>query len=170
MLQALKCLDAKLTGPLQLLVGGGAAMLMLYDFPFSTLDIDAVIYNSTLKEADILPFLHDVARELSLPKDWLNSYFGVFLYSLPKDYGQRLVKVYYGKYLKAVGLGKEDLLILKCMAGRAKDRSHAASLLKQGADVDFVECHLHHLVARGIPKAEAAVDFFDDLLNDLGKQ
>ncbi len=169
---ALADLDRRLakkapTGPIKLLIGGGAAMLLLYHFPMATSDIDGVVFQSPLSQADINPFVYEIASERNLPRDWLNPYFGAFLYALPKDYGKRLLPIYDGPYLKAYGLGKEDLLILKCMAGRGKDRGHALALLKAGANADFVETHLHSLLEKGIPRTQEAIDFFDALLDSL---
>lgn len=46
MTKALRALDERLKTPVQLLVGGGAAMLLLYHFPIATLDIDALIWRT----------------------------------------------------------------------------------------------------------------------------
>lgn len=169
MLEALGHLDKKLTREVKLLIGGGAAMLLVYDFPVATLDIDALVFRSPFHLRELAPQIHAVARELSIPYDWLNGYFETFLYTLPPDYDKRLKKVYAGKNLKAFALGLEDLLILKCFAGREKDIPHARSIMKRKIDLDLVDRHLQNLIEKKIPKALEAADFFDDLRSELRK-
>lgn len=167
-LQAFTLLDNKMGESAKLLLGGGGALVFAYDFPLATLDLDAVFFQSRITEADVFHEIQKVASELDLPKDWLNPYFGTFLYTLPKDYDSRLKQVFHGKNLKVYALGLEDLLILKCFAGREKDIGHARALIKKGANTDFVISHLRTLVDAGLPKAQQACDFLDDLLDELG--
>lgn len=166
MLEAFKLIDTKLKKPIKWLLGGGGAMLLAYQFPVSTQDIDAVIYKSELTLMDIHVDVQAVALELSLPKDWLNSYFEVFLYTLPTDYETRLKTVFTGTNVTVNALGLEDLLILKCFAGREKDIGHARALIKKGADINFVQKHVRKLIDARIPKAQDASDFLDDLLDE----
>ena len=167
MIAAFAALDAKVKVPLQFLLGGGGAMVLAYQFPVATQDLDAILIKSTLTEGDIHSEIQEVATELALPKDWLNPYFGTFLFTLPKTYADRLKNVFSGQFIFVEALGKEDLLVLKCFAGRDKDISHAMALLKKGANIDFVETHLRALVDLRIPGAQAACDFFDDLVDSL---
>lgn len=167
MLKAFICLDKKILQHAKLLLGGGGAMVLAYDFPLATLDLDALFFQCDVSEADVFKEIQEVAAELDLPKDWLNPYFGTFLYTLPSDYQKRLKKVFSGKKLTVYALGLEDLLILKCFAGREKDISHARALVKKGADTRFVEKHIHDLIDRHIPKAKEANDFLSDLLDEI---
>lgn len=166
MLEAFRLIDIKLKKPIKWLLGGGGAMLLAYQFPVSTQDIDAVIYKSDLTLADIHADVQAVALELSLPKDWLNSYFEVFLYTLPADYETRLKTVFTGTHVTVNALGLEDLLILKCFSGREKDIGHARALIKKGADINFVQKHVRKLIDARIPKGQDAADFLDDLLDE----
>ena len=166
MLEALVELDQRMNQSAKLLLGGGGAMLLAYNFPLSTQDIDAVFYKSPIKESDVHDDILAVADKLDLPKDWLNPYFENFLYTLPSDYETRLQNVYTGKYLTVNALSKEDLLILKCFAGREKDVGHARALIKRGADVDFVRNHIFKMIDAKMPKAHEATDFLDDLTDE----
>jgi hypothetical protein len=56
--------------------------------------------------------------------------------------------VFLGKNIKAQALGKEDLLIMKCFAGRQKDIPHARALVKSGADIQLVEEHIRSLIQK----------------------
>lgn len=107
--------------------------------------------------------LNKSAKSLTCPPDWLNPYFLTFTHTLPQDYGQRLIKVFDGRSLEALALGREDLLIMKCFAGRAKDIAHARALIKAGANIKFVEKHIESLKKKRIPGTDKALDFLDDL-------
>ncbi|MBX7148023.1 hypothetical protein K1X76_02970 [bacterium] len=168
MLNAFKALDSKLKTQAKLLLGGGGAMVLAYDFPLATHDLDALFYQSSITEADVEKEIIEVADELGIPKDWLNSHFQTFLYTLPKNYPTRLKTIYEGPHLKVDALGKEDLLILKCFAGRDKDIPHAKALIKKGADPDIAEAHIKEMAEKNIPKAEEAKEFLTNILDDLG--
>ena len=163
MKKALKALDHEIPELLQLLVGGGAAFVLAHQIPLSTSDIDAIPFKTKMTMPEVDHYAKEVARKLKIPTDWLNNYFVTFTYSLPKDYGERLVPVFKGKKLNAVALGKEDLLIMKCFAGREKDIPHARLLLKKKPDTKLVAKHLHQCLEEGLPKAQEAIDFFYDL-------
>lgn len=164
---ALKALDAKLSLPTKLLIGGGAAMLLAHGFPVSTMDIDGVLFQSEMTQADLDPLVKQVAQEMHIPADWLNSYFNTFLYPLPADYAERLIEIYHGVHLRVLALSMEDLLILKCFAGRPKDQSHARALLRKISRRDIVDEHLQQLLERHVPGAESAVAFYDDLIDEV---
>jgi hypothetical protein len=165
MRQALEKLDEILEIPLTLIVGGGGAMILAYHFPLSTLDIDAVPKGMDVAELD--KYVKQVAAILSLPPDWLNPYFVTFSHTLPADYGSRLVEVFCGKKLTALALSKEEMLIMKCFAHRQKDVAHAKALIKAHANIKQVERHIESLVTKRIPGAEAALDFLDDVTEQL---
>lgn len=168
-IETLVSLDGLISKPLKLLVAGGGAMILAHQYPLATYDMDAIPFQSdwTIGELDIV--VKKVAELLNLSPDWLNPYFATFSYVLPKDYHKRLISIYEGKYLRAVALGAEDLLIMKCFAGRGKDVGHARYLLKKCKHIDFVEKHLEHLLEEGFPKAQETLDFFDEIKSQVGK-
>jgi hypothetical protein len=161
MIRALESLDRLITRPLTLILGGGGAMLLAYKFPLATQDLDAYPKGMELSELD--PLIKKVAQELDLSPDWLNPYFSTFAFTLPSDYGDRLVEVFHGKWLKTMALGREDLLIMKCFAHRPKDVGHAKTLVKQKANLAFVDNHLQVLLEKNIPGTQQAIDFFNDV-------
>lgn len=168
MQEALKALDRHLPSKAIILIGGGSAMLLAYHIPLTTSDIDGLILSGPLTAAELDPLVKRVAKELGLSPHWYNDYFNTFTFSLPKDFRERLVPVYKGKNLTALALGKEDLLIMKCFAGREKDIGHARSLIRKGVDTEMVVRHLESLIAKGIPKSEEALSFVNDLLDEEG--
>jgi len=158
---AFRALDARVEAPVTLIVGGGTAMMLAYGLPVRTRDVDA--YTATGHLDDLAPALRDVARELGLSSDWLNPYFETFTHVLPPDYGSRLREVFAGGRVRVMALGVEDLLIMKCFAGREKDVGHARALLKKGPDLALVDGRIQQLIEKGIKGAREAGDFLDDL-------
>lgn len=169
MLKAFRDLDGRLGRPVEIQIGGGAAMLLGYGVPLSTMDIDGLLVHTEVTPAEIDPLVKKVAQELKINPHWFNSYFGTFTYTIPKDYEVRLVKIYSGRNLKVFAFGLEDLLIMKCFSGREKDIGHARALVKKGADLDFVDEHIQALEGKGIPGAKEALDFLDDVRDQVGK-
>lgn len=168
MKRALAALDRRLDQPTKLLIGGGAAMLLAHGFPLSTMDIDGLVYQSALTQAELDPHVKAVAAELNIPSDWLNPYFNTFLYTLPPDFKDRLCEIFTGRHLTVLALGAEDLLILKCFAGRPKDVPHARALYRTMVHHDMVDQHLHHLVEKNVPGAREAWDFFSEIEDTAG--
>ena len=141
-------------------------MMLAHGFSISTMDIDALVFRSEMSQAELDPLVKEVATELGLPGDWLNSYFNTFLFALPADYADRLLVIYQGTLLTALALSVEDLLVLKCMARREKDVPHARALLKKSRALSVVEKQLNYLAGKRIPGAEEALDFFDELQDE----
>jgi len=166
-LQAFESLDHRLTEPCRLVLGGGTAMILAHGHPVSTTDADVFPVRGSL--SDLAPHALAVARELGLEPDWLNPWFTTFTHVLPGDYGARLITVFDGAHLRVDALGAEDLLVMKCFAGRDKDRPHTIRLLKQAKDLDIVDRQLSNLIEKRIPGAEKAADLFDDLRERVGR-
>ncbi len=158
---AFRALDARLEQPVTLVVGGGTAMMLAYGLQVRTTDVDAYPVRGRLDE--IAPHVRAVARELGLAPDWVNPHYETFAHVLPADYGARLREVFAGERLLVMALGVEDLLVMKCFAGREKDVGHARALLKRSPDLRIVERRIEELVERGVPGALDAADFLDDL-------
>lgn len=166
-LRAFAALDARLREPVRLVLGGGTAMILAHGHPIATSDADAFPVRGTLSE--IAPYASAVAKELDLEPDWLNPWFTTFTHVLPSDYASRLVRVFTGSKLEVDALGAEDLLVMKCFAGRDKDRPHILRLLKQANDLDLVDRHLSTLIDKRIQHAQRAADLFDDLRERVGR-
>lgn len=169
MRQALHRLDELLVerkcDPVTLIVGGGGAMILAHGFPLGTTDIDAVPTGMELADLDLL--VKQIAAEHKLAPDWLNPYFATFAHVLPEDYGDRLVDILNGQRLRARALGRDEMLIMKCFAHRQKDVGHAKALIRGGARVKFAEAQIDALAAKRIPGTEAALDFLQDVLEQL---
>jgi hypothetical protein len=165
MREALKSLSSKINKPVQLIIGGGGAMILAHHLALATTDIDGIPKGIELGDLDQL--VKEVSQELNIPKDWLNPYFSTFTHVLPSDYGSRLVSVCQYPNLEVLALSKEDLLIMKCFAGRQKDVVHMKALLKQGPKLAVVEAQLEQLIRNRIPGAQDALDFLDDVRDQM---
>jgi hypothetical protein len=144
-----------------LVVGGGTAMMLAHGLAVRTADVDAYPVSGRLD--DLGPVIREVGREVGLAPDWLNPHFETFAHVLPADYGSRLREVFAGERLRVVALGVEDLLVMKCFAGREKDVGHARALLRLRPDLSIVERRIEELAERRVPGALDAADFLDDL-------
>jgi len=158
---AFKALDARLPGPMTLVVGGGTAMMLAYGIPVRTTGVDACPVSGWLD--DLAPLVREVGRDTGLAPDWLDPHFETFAHVLPADHGSRLLEVFAGDRLRVMALGLEDLLIMKCFAGRERDVGHARALLRYEPDLATVERRIDELVERRMPGALDAADFLDDL-------
>jgi hypothetical protein len=145
----------------RLVAGDDTAMFLAYRLPVRTTDVDACPVGATIDE--LAPHVRAVAKDLGLAADWINPHYETFAHVLPADYATRLKPVFEGKRLRVLALGAEDLLIMKCFAGREKDVGHARALLKRDPDLGVVERRIEELVERGVPGAADAADFLDDL-------
>ncbi len=169
MIQAFEALDKELTKKAEILIGGGAAMLLAHDIPLSTMDIDGVLMKSVVTPAELDPLVKKVGSDLKIGAHWFNDYINSFTYTVPKDFRSRLVTVFTGKNLTVVALGKEDLLIMKCFSGREKDISHARTLVKKGTDTKIVKAHIEQLGKKGLHRAKEALKFLEDVCESVGE-
>jgi hypothetical protein len=168
MRRALALLDARLEQSARLVIGGGAAMTLAYDHPLATQDVDAFAARGGLRIGELDALARQVAQELNVAPDWLNAHFETFAGVLPADYATRLRNVYSGKHLQVDALGPEDLLIMKCFAGRDKDRPHARKLIRLATDLGIVDRQLELLASKRYLGAQKAADYFDDLRDEAG--
>jgi hypothetical protein len=164
LLMAFAALDEALPESVTLIVGGGGAMLLAHGLPVATADVDAYPAAGGMSIEQLDPLVKKVADAQGLPRDWLNPYYQTFSYVLPQDYGARLVDVFAGQRLRVRSLGVEDILIMKCFAGRAKDKAHARALLRLSPDLEIVNRRLNEAMEMRLPRALDAADFFDDLM------
>lgn len=167
-LKALQCLDQALEKNglpyTRMTVGGGASMLLAHGFPGKTNDVDAVPTKGAAFE-EIKSLAEEIAKELGIAHDWLNPYYQTFTVYLPADAKDRTTVIYNGRSLVVESLGPEDVLIMKLMAGRSKDRAHIKHLLRKSKmDLSVVENRLQALKDQNLYKKEAikALDLLDE--------
>ena len=161
-LKAMKRLDELAPHSFEMIVGGGAAMMCAYDCPLTTVDMD-VVFKYISGERLEKP-VRQIAREMNLPGNWLNSWYAGFTHYLPSDFNRRLKLIFQGQKITARALGAEDMLILKCCAHRTKDTGHARVLIRRKADHIFVMKHLEKLMEQKRIFNEKPLEFLEDIL------
>lgn len=167
-LKALDLLDQKLFhasfDKIQMAVGGGGSMMLNHNYDGMTMDIDAVPTNIEFEE--MKPYIEEVGREMNLSPDWINPYYGAFTHYLPADMKTRTKKIFEGKVLNVQALGAEDIIIMKLMAGRNKDRPHLFHLKKLKPNLAIIEKRLEELKKIHPKEADIALDFFDEVFGE----
>jgi len=113
----------------EIILVGGASMLINYGFRDRTYDVDAIIYaESSMKDA-----INAVGDKYSLPNGWLNTDF-----RRTKSYTPRLIEVslYYKTFSNVVSIrtvASEYLIAMKLMSGRKykNDLSDIVGILRE---------------------------------------
>lgn len=160
-IKAFKLLDKMIGDRIQaqviITVGGGGAMILLHEYQEATSDIDGIV-NKAANE--VKEFSEEIAKKLHISHDWLNPHFNAFTYYLPSDAGSRIENVFQGEFLTVKSLGVEDILIMKFMAGREKDRPHIKYLLNKSPNLKIIEDRLYELEKINKATAEKALEMF----------
>jgi hypothetical protein len=168
-LEALKLLNLKLAqhhfAKVILVVGGGGSMILEHGYRGSTADIDAVTVGSDFES--LKPLMAEIAIELKISADWLNPYYSAFTLYLPTDAKKRMKTTYSGSHLTVQSLGAEDVLIMKLMAGRAKDLPHIRHLMKKKIETAIISSRLEELRTLFPELAEKALDLFDEISEEM---
>ncbi|MEN9634687.1 MAG: hypothetical protein RL077_3091 [Verrucomicrobiota bacterium] len=136
---------------------GGTVMMIAYDCRTATKDVDAVFHPVGVIE----PLIRQVAVELKLPEDWMNSGVKAFV-------GAREAREKFSE-LEIPGLvltrpSAEYLLAMKCLAARLP------TLFRAG-DVDDIKFLIRKLRLRSIEEIDAIVgDYYGDRRLENGKR
>jgi hypothetical protein len=150
-------LCAKKNSRVEIAIYGGTVMMLAYDCREATKDIDAIFHPPEVVE----PLIKQVAREQSLPEDWMNSGVGSFL-------AGREERIQFTQ-LQIPGLAitrpsAKYLLAMKCRAGRMPTPFRAGDL----ADIKFL---LRELSIRSMAEVDAiAADFYGAQALEPGKR
>lgn len=139
-------LDARLSAAFDVVIVGGAAMILHFGASRATRDVDVIVLRGNLRQ--LRRAVAAVAAEAGLPDDWLNDGAKGFVGALPPDFLTRLQPLGYPfKNLRLYALGLPDQVALKIIALRAQDLEDLALLLPQVNDADrkHVVAAMHHL-------------------------
>jgi hypothetical protein len=128
LVDALRALDRELSEPCDVVLFGGAAMILHFDAARATADVDALLLagdGRAFRRA-----VENVASKLHLPRSWLNDAVKGFADLLPDDFRKRLAPLELGlRCLTLLSLGRPDLLIMKLAALREQDLEDIELLL-----------------------------------------
>ncbi len=141
----------------EIAIYGGRVMMIAYDCRKATKDIDAIFHPAGAIE----PLIRQVAAEMNLPEDWMNSGVKTFV-------GAREAREEFAE-LQIPGLvltrpGPEYLLAMKCLAARLP------TLFRAG-DVEDIKFLVRKLRLRSIKEVDAIVaDYYVDQRLENGKR
>ena len=131
--EVLHRLDELLSSSFELIVIGGAAMILHFGASRATRDIDVLVLTGS--EAELRKRAKDVAYEYDLPKEWLNDAAKGFAVILPPDFGKRLsILPFSFQHLKLYALGTAEQVAMKIVALREQDLEDLELLLPQLSD------------------------------------
>ena len=135
LLQMMQELDRELTTPCDLVLVGGAAMILHFGAHRATHDIDALVLRGdvqTLRQA-----IKTVAQQHNLPEDWLNEAVKGFADILPPDFYHRLTPLPLSlKRLRVYALGRAEQTAMKIVALREQDLEDLEILLPEMTEED----------------------------------
>ena len=141
----------------EIAIYGGTVMMLAYDCRAATKDIDAIFHPPEV----VAPLIAQVARELGLPEDWMNS--GVESFAARHE--ERIAFA----QLQIPGLtvtrpSAKYLLAMKCRAGRLPTPFRAGDM----ADIAFL---LRELSIRSITEVDAiTAEFYGTPALEPGKR
>ena len=116
----LRDLDRRLSAPCDVIVVGGAAMILWFGANRATRDIDVIPLRGGWTE--VRRGAEAVARDRGLPLDWIADAAKAFADVLPPDSSDRLIPLDLGlTQLRAFIPGLPDLVALKAVALREQD-------------------------------------------------
>ena len=133
--ETLQALDQRLTSPCDLLLVGGAAMILHFGAGRATRDVDAILLRGDL--AQLRQAIVAVGRERKLPEDWLNDAVKGFADILPSDFDRRLVPLELPlERLRLYAPGLPDQVAMKIVALREQDLEDLELLLPELSEAD----------------------------------
>ncbi len=124
------------------LIVGGAALALTSSLPpgRTTLDCDVMVYEPEEAEKAVEDAAKTAGRAFGLPDRWFNSDVQWHEASLAEGWHER--RRFVGTYgrLRIFAAGREDLIVMKLISGRAQDLQDVETLIRAD-DVAFVrEC------------------------------
>jgi alkanesulfonate monooxygenase SsuD/methylene tetrahydromethanopterin reductase-like flavin-dependent oxidoreductase (luciferase family) len=130
LMQVLRRLDERLSSSVDLILVGGAAMILHFGASRATRDIDVLVLRGN--PAELRQAARDVAREFKLPEDWLSDAAKGFADILPPDFYHRLVPLEFPfQHLRLYALGRPEQVAMKIVALREQDLEDLELLLPQ---------------------------------------
>ncbi len=148
LVQVLRDLDSHLVTDCEMVVIGGAAMILHFGAPRTTRDVDVLVIKgepATFRESVLA-----VARERGLPDGWMSDAAKGFADILPPDFQQRLVPLEFNlRHLRLYALGLPEQAAMKIVALREQDLEDLELLMPHMTEEERqVLVRIAHHVAR----------------------
>ncbi len=144
--EILRDLDAQLSSACDVLLVGGAAMILHFGASRATRDVDALVLRGDV--AELRRAVQRVARTHDLPEDWMNDAVKGFADILPRDFYRRLVPLDLSlQRLRLYVPGRPELVAMKVVALREQDLEDLELLLPQlsASDRDTLVAIMEHV-------------------------
>jgi len=148
LIDLLKELDAALPSPHDVVLVGGAAMILHFGALRATRDIDVLVLRGDVRE--LREAVRRVALEHNLPEDWVNDAVKGFADILPPDFYHRLAPIELPlQRLRLYVLGRAEQAALKIVALREQDLEDLEILLPamSPAEREVLLRIMHHVSA-----------------------
>ena len=130
LIEVLRELDERLSSSFDVILLGGAAMILLFGASRATRDVDVLVLRGDLTE--LRGAVKAVARERDLPEDWMSDAAKGFADILPPDFYHRLVPLeFMFQRLRFYALGRPEQVAMKIVALREQDLEDLELLLPQ---------------------------------------
>jgi hypothetical protein len=146
LIDILQELDRRLSTSCDVVLVGGAAMILHFGASRATRDVDILLLRGDL--ADLRLAATKVAHDHNLPEDWLNDAVKGFADILPRDFYLRLVPLDIAfQHVHLYVLGSPDQAAMKIVALREQDLEDLEILLPRlsEADKNTLVTIMHHV-------------------------
>jgi len=128
LVKVLLTLDERLSSSFDVILIGGAAMILHFGASRATRDVDVLVLRGDLTE--LRRAVKTVAHERDLPEDWMSDAAKGFADILPPDFYHRLVPLQFAfQHLRLYALGQPEQVAMKIVALREQDLEDLELLL-----------------------------------------
>ena len=138
--QALEALGRLCSPGTNVVLVGGAALILGYGVARTTHDIDVLV--ATPRLAEFGRAIEQVAEQLDLATRWINDGAKAYGEVLPDDFGDRLTDIGRFGHLSVAAVSRRDLLLLKLHALRPEDLEDVDALEPTPEEIAFVRAQL----------------------------
>lgn len=135
LIEIIKDLDNDVATSFDIILIGGAAMILYFEAKRTTNDVDVFILRGEASE--LRKAVKIVAENHKLPEDWLNDAAKGFAGILLSDFYHRLIPLDYKfKNIRLYALGRPELAALKIIALREQDLEDLELLMPKITETD----------------------------------
>jgi hypothetical protein len=135
LIEVLRDLDRCLLFSYDIVLVGGAAMILYFGASRATRDVDVLLLRGDVTE--LRQAVRIVAQEHDLPEDWLSDAVKGFADILPRDFYHRLVPLDVPlERLRLYVLGRPEQVAMKIVALREQDMEDLELLLPHMSEID----------------------------------
>jgi hypothetical protein len=160
LIEVLRELDDQVSSSFDIVLIGGAAMVLHFGASRATRDIDVLVLRGDLSE--LRKAVQAVAHAHDLPEDWVNDAVKGFVDILPPDFYHRIVPLEFAlQNMRLYALGRPEQVAMKIVALREQDLEDLELLLPQMTEVErTVLVAIMHHVSKFRPDWAMKIQYF----------